>query len=56
MNKEKYEIILSALAKVLKEQEDKIILQDHIIDTLTKKVEAAEALKSSGKPQNIERR
>lgn len=56
MNKERYEILLAELATLIKEKNDKIQLQDHIIDTLTKKLEAAEnTLLTSGKP-NIERR
>lgn len=56
MNKEKYEILLSELVALIKEKNDKIKLQDHMIDTLSKKLSAAEnPLSSEGKP-NIEKR
>ena len=57
MDKEKYEILLSELVALIKEKNDKIARQDHTIESLTKKVIAAEkSLQTSGKPQNIERR
>lgn len=56
MEKEKYEILLSELAEVLRQKNEKIKLQGYEIENLRLKLEAAEkSLKSSGKPQ-IERR
>lgn len=57
MDNEKYEILLEELAEVLKKKNEKIKLQEHVIDSLTKIIIAAEmSAKNSGKPNNIERR
>lgn len=57
MEKDKYEILLSELAEVLKKKNETIMFQSYEIESLKKKLEAAEnSVKNSGKPQNIERR
>lgn len=42
MNKEKYEILLSELAEVIKQKNQKIELQEYAIESLTKKLIEAE--------------
>lgn len=57
MDNGKYEILLSELAEVIQRKNDKIALQEHVINNLTKQLEAIEnSIKYSGKPQDIERR
>lgn len=57
MEKDKYEILLSELAEVLKKKNETIMFQSYEIESLKKKLEDAEnSVKNSGKPQNIERR
>lgn len=57
MEKEKYEILLSELAALLKKKNETIEFQGYEIERLKKRLEAAEnSVKNSGKPQNIERR
>lgn len=57
MGKDKYEILLSALADALQNKDQTIMLQKYEIESLKIKLAAAEqSAKLSGKPQNIERR
>ena len=57
MEKDKYEILLSELAALLKKKNETIEFQGYEIERLKKRLEAAEnSVKNSGKPQNIERR
>lgn len=57
MEKDKYEILLSELAEVLKKKNETIAFQGYEIEGLKAKLAAAEnAAKKDGKPSNIERR
>ena len=50
-------ILLDELAELIKKKNEEIAIQKYTIESLTKKVIAAEkTLQTSGKPQNIERR
>lgn len=56
MDQDKYEILLSELAAVIKQKNDEIILKDYQIESLKKKLEAAEqSVLVDGKPK-IEKR
>lgn len=57
MDKEKYEILLDELLEAIKNKNDKINLQEHIIGTLTRHVDRVEnMLKSIEKNRHIEKR
>lgn len=57
MDKEKYEILLDELLEAIKNKNDKINLQEHIIATLTRHVDRVEnTLKSIEKDRHIEKR
>lgn len=57
MEKEKYEILLAELAEIIQKKNEKIALLDYTVESLTKKIiDAEQAIKNSGKPENIERR
>lgn len=54
MDKEKYEILLDALAEKIKKQNDDILFKDIQISNLLKKLEEAEKSKKPAISKNLE--